>query len=222
MHWSLPQDCLQPTSSDITYQNHTLWLRAAHDPLIFENVVACVELANWEGKNDKMYSRLEPRSMRCPVGAERVRIDPHSVFGRAPFEVQSVDSGWLLEHSNGAPLGYVHAQWAVHSPQRPELDPTMALKVNLHEIMVRPSLQGHGFGGMMLEKVVDAVGQHVDLLLASHGRLRGLPWNVECIAETISSQGGKALRRLEERINAMLEERTQPGYLAQHSFALRG
>ena len=27
---------------------------------------------------------------------------------------------------------------------------------------------------------------------------------------------------LEERINAMLEERTQPGYLAEHSFALRG
>lgn len=220
MHWSLPQDCLQPTSSDLMYQSHTLWLRASHDPLIFESVVACIQLANWEGKNDKFYNPLDLRSMECPRGAESVHIDPHSFYGRAPYEVQSVDSGWLLEHSNGAPLGYVHAQWAVHCPLRPELDPNLGLELRLHEIMVRPPLRGHGFGIMMVEKVVDSIGQHIDLLLASHTRLRGLPWSINCHADTISVQGERALARLDNRVNEMLSERTEINYLNENSFAL--
>lgn len=201
MHWYLPQDCLQPSSSDLIYQGHTLWLRASHDPLIYENVEACVKLANWEGKNERQYSALDLRAMNCPRGVLDVRIDPHSIYGRAPFEVQSVDGGWLLEHSNGSPLGYIHAEWSVHCPVRPELDPTLGLDVWLHEIMVRPPLVGHGFGSMMVDKVVEAVGQHVDLLLASHRRLRGMEWSIHSQANCISSHGEKAREKLSERIS---------------------
>lgn len=220
MHWSLPQDCLQPTSSDLTYQSHTLWLRASHDPLVFENVISCVELSNAEGKGDRLYSALDLRSMDCPRGAAPVRVDPHSMFGRAPFEVQTVDCGLLLEHSNGAPLGYVHAEWEVHCPMRPELDPTLGLDIRLHEIMVRPSLRGHGFGAMMIDKIVESVSQHIDLLMASHSRLRGMSWSIHCHAETISANGEKAFSRLERRVNNMLQEHSQPAYLTQNSFAL--
>lgn len=219
MHWALPQDCLQPTSSDLTYQSHTLWLRASHEAAAFESVQSCVQLANWEGKTDKTYTALDHRAMVRPRGVQPVRTDPHSMYGRAPFEVQSVDAGWLLEHSNGAPLGYVHAQWSVHCPLHPELDPTLGLELWLHEIMIRPPLKGHGFGTMMVEKVVEAVGQHVDLLLASHSRLRPMPWMVHCYAETISPQGERALARLETSVRTMLKEHTQPNYLGQHSFA---
>lgn len=220
MHWFLPQDCLQPTSSDLTYQSHTLWLRASHDPVAFENVLACVELANTEGRGDRLYNALDARAMACPRGVSRPRVDPHSMFGRAPFEVQTVDCGLLLEHSNGAPLGYVHAEWSVHCPMRPELDPTLGLDIKLHEIMVRPSLRGHGFGAMMLDKIVDSVGQHVDLLMASHSRLRGMAWSVHCHAETIGAQGDKAFSRLEEQVSRTLAERSRPVRLPEDSFAL--
>lgn len=220
MHWSLPQDCLQPTSSDLTYQNHLLWLRAAHDPLVFESAMACAELANVEGKKDRAYIAMDSRSMHCPRGAAPVRVDHHSMFGRASFEVQSVDSGWLLEHSSGAPMGYVQAEWEVHCPMRPELDPTLGLDLRLHEIMVRPSLRGHGFGSMMTDKVVEAVSQHIDLLMAAHSRLRGMGWSIHCHAETIGLDGEKAFSRLESRIKTLIKENTQPIHRPQDSFAL--
>lgn len=217
MHWSLPQDCLQPTSSDSAYQHHTLWLRAAQDPLVFESVSSCVQLANWEGKNDDSYCSLDSRAMLCPTGASKNRIDPHSIFGRAPFEVQKVDAGWLLEHSNGAPLGYVHVEWAIHTPTRPELDPTLGLEVTLHEIMIRPSLRGHGLGKILIDKSIEAMAQHVDLLLASYGRLRGLSWQFRCDAETISQQGQWALERLNARVDTLLEKQSDYNS-STHSF----
>lgn len=208
MLWDLPVDSVHPTSGELTYQHHNLWMRSCVDTTVFESVRHCIQLANWEGKTNPSYQALDVRALHCPKGACPPRLDNASLFGRAPFEVQTVDAGWLLEHSNGAPLGYLHMEWSIHSPRKPELDPVLGLEVCLHEIVLRPSLHGHGFGFRMVEHALSNLGAHMDTLTATYGRLRHLEWSANVHADTISVQGERAVERLRTRVNAMLIERS--------------
>jgi ribosomal protein S18 acetylase RimI-like enzyme len=142
-------------------------MRPAQDSLIFESVIDGVVLANKEN-SDPNDPKLEPRAMVKPRGVFPFYADNYSSFGRAPFEVQSVDAGWLLEHTSGAPLGYIHVEWSVHLPKKPELDPCIGLHGTLHEIVLRPCVRGLGLGNMMVDTCVKAIEHHANLL----------PWQV--------------------------------------------
>lgn len=201
----------QPTSGELIYSEQPLWMRACNETTAFPSIARCLQLANEEGHDKPSYQALDIRTMRCPKGTASSKVDITSVFGRAPFEVQTVDAGWMLEHPQGIPLGYLHLEWAIHIPRQPSLDPIIGMELWLHEIVLRPALHGHQFGKRMLDYAVSNALTHMDTLLMTYPRLQHLEWSCVAHAQAISPQGRRMFTHLQDAMASKLASQHSHG-----------
>ena len=211
--WNVSSDAIAPISADIQYGEHSLWFRVIESVQDVQAIRTCVQYLNEVAEHGDVQWDL--RSMDVPRGIEPPKKELFSVFGRAPFEIYGVDTGWILEMSNGMPVGYLHMEWALHLPQDPCLDPQKGLAITLHEIALHPNLRGKGLGKKMLNHAMEQVQQHILYVEQVHPRLASLHWDIQCNAEAISKDGQTALEYLRQHMT--VQPSVNMSYLGRYS-----